>query len=308
MNYDVFISHASEDKDKIVRALAVALQEAGLRVWYDEFALRVGDSLSQAIDRGLAEASHGIVVLSPMFFQKRWPRRELDGLVQRQTSQIETFRIIPILHDVTPDEVRAFSPILGDTFSILASKGLEQVVARVVEVLSPESLPTDSYRGPQTGMHVGSNQRALSACLGLVAKYLGISPDGVELTVRLLSEDLHCLRTVFSIRFGGQLWEGTQDIFLLVPPAISRVFSLSDTSTVNPRWNDQNLGRQRRIESFVSLPLHAPAGDKEIRGVTTIAFNQKNRFTKAHTEFFTELGAVISALVFADDEGRPTKR
>ena len=52
--YDVFISHASEDKDSIVRSLANALTELGLKVWYDEFTLRIGDSLRQKIDRGLA--------------------------------------------------------------------------------------------------------------------------------------------------------------------------------------------------------------------------------------------------------------
>ena len=54
--HDVFISHASEDKDAIVRPLANALVNEGLDVWYDEFALHIGDSLRQKIDRGLAKA------------------------------------------------------------------------------------------------------------------------------------------------------------------------------------------------------------------------------------------------------------
>jgi hypothetical protein len=48
--YDVFISHASEDKDAIVRDLAHGLQQRGLEVWYDEFALRIGDSLRRKIE------------------------------------------------------------------------------------------------------------------------------------------------------------------------------------------------------------------------------------------------------------------
>ena len=46
-SHDVFISHASEDKDAIVRPLANALISCGLKVWYDEFTLRIGDSLRQ---------------------------------------------------------------------------------------------------------------------------------------------------------------------------------------------------------------------------------------------------------------------
>ena len=65
MLYDVFICHASDDKDEFVRPLAKALRSHHLEVWYDEFALDVGDSLREAIDRGLAASRYGIVVLSP---------------------------------------------------------------------------------------------------------------------------------------------------------------------------------------------------------------------------------------------------
>lgn len=54
--HDVFISHASEDKDTVVRALANALIDQGLDVWYDEFELRIGDSLRRKIDLGLANS------------------------------------------------------------------------------------------------------------------------------------------------------------------------------------------------------------------------------------------------------------
>ena len=71
--YDVFVSHATEDKEEVARPIANALTEAGLRVWYDEFELRIGDSLRRKIDHGLARSRFGIVVLSPSFFAKKWP-------------------------------------------------------------------------------------------------------------------------------------------------------------------------------------------------------------------------------------------
>ena len=52
MLHDVFICHASEDKDEFVRPLAEALKSHHLEVWYDEFTVDVGDSLREAIDRG----------------------------------------------------------------------------------------------------------------------------------------------------------------------------------------------------------------------------------------------------------------
>ena len=85
-SYDVFISHASEDKDDIVRSLAHALSSQDLEVWYDEFTLLIGDSLRQKIDKGLANSRVGLVVLSRAFLSKGWTNYELDGIVTRSIS------------------------------------------------------------------------------------------------------------------------------------------------------------------------------------------------------------------------------
>lgn len=80
MEWDVFVSHASEDKD-FVRKLVTALESAGLLVWFDEMMLQAGDSLRRSIDRGLSKSEYGVVVLSNNFFAKEWPKKELDGLI-----------------------------------------------------------------------------------------------------------------------------------------------------------------------------------------------------------------------------------
>ena len=66
--WDAFISHASEDKDSIVRELTTELQKFHLKVWYDEFSLNVGDSLSKSIDEGLIYSNFGIII-SPDFLR-----------------------------------------------------------------------------------------------------------------------------------------------------------------------------------------------------------------------------------------------
>src|SRR5579864_5637094 len=71
--WDFFISHASEDKQAIARPLADALLAMGIRVWYDDFSLAVGDSLRESVDRGLSRSRFGIVILSHHFFSKHWP-------------------------------------------------------------------------------------------------------------------------------------------------------------------------------------------------------------------------------------------
>lgn len=117
--YDAFISHAFEDKEEIVRSLAEALQERGVSVWYDEFELKVGDSLRRSIDKGLIKSRFGIVVLSPAFFAKNWTQYELDGLVAKE--MVGGKVILPIWHKISKDEVMSYSPSLADKLALSTS-------------------------------------------------------------------------------------------------------------------------------------------------------------------------------------------
>lgn len=132
--YDVFISHATEDKDEIVRPLANALVENGLKVWYDEFALRLGDSLRRKIDSGLANSRFGVVVLSHAFFDKNWPQYELDGLVTREMTGEQI--ILPLWHRITKSEVIARSPSLADKLARNTSDfTVAEIAAEIADVI-----------------------------------------------------------------------------------------------------------------------------------------------------------------------------
>ena len=132
--FDVFISHASEDKDEVVRPLAEALRHGGLDVWYDEFELRIGDSLRRKIDSGLARSRFGIVVLSQDFFRKGWPNYELDGLVTRAVSGEQV--LLPIWHNITKKELIQYSPSLADKLArSTATHTVEEIAAEIIEVI-----------------------------------------------------------------------------------------------------------------------------------------------------------------------------
>ncbi|MNU18569.1 TIR domain-containing protein [Chryseobacterium scophthalmum] len=117
--YDFFISHASEDKQDIVRDLAEALKENGFQVWYDEFELKIGDSLRKKIDSGLINSKYGIIIVSPSFVKKNWPEYELNGMVAREMNGHKV--ILPIWHKITKDEVLKFSPTLADKMALNTS-------------------------------------------------------------------------------------------------------------------------------------------------------------------------------------------
>ncbi|WP_272700901.1 DUF1883 domain-containing protein [Desulfovibrio sp. Fe33] len=133
--HDVFISHASEDKDEIVRSLANALIGQGLSVWYDEFSLRIGDSLRQKIDKGLATSRVCLVVLSQSFISKGWTNYELDGIVTRSISGEQI--LLPIWHNITKQQVMDFSPSLADKVArSTATHTVDEIAIEIAELLN----------------------------------------------------------------------------------------------------------------------------------------------------------------------------
>lgn len=129
--WDVFVSHATEDKDDVVRPLVSELETRDVRVWYDEFELRIGDSLRRKIDTGLARSRFGVVVLSRSFFAKNWPQYELDGLVTREMTGEQV--ILPLWHDITKAELIRHSPSLADK---VARSTTEWTLAEIAEEIA----------------------------------------------------------------------------------------------------------------------------------------------------------------------------
>lgn len=133
--HDVFISHASEDKEAVVRPLAAALVAEGLDVWYDEFELRIVDSLRRKIDQGLANCRVGLVVLSHSFIAKGWTNHELDGIVTRSVSGEQV--LLPIWHNISKQEVVAYSPSLADKVArSTATHTVEEIAKEIAELIA----------------------------------------------------------------------------------------------------------------------------------------------------------------------------
>jgi TIR domain len=128
-SWDVFICHASEDKHTVARPLANELSARGLRVWIDESEIRLGDSLRDAIDMGLAHSQFGVVILSVHFFAKDWAKSELDGLITREINDKKI--VLPVWHKLTPRDVRASSPILAGRFAVSTEEGLPAVARKI---------------------------------------------------------------------------------------------------------------------------------------------------------------------------------
>lgn len=111
--YDVFVSHATEDKESFVNELVAALQNFGVNVWYDATEIGWGDSLRKRIDEGIRLSRFGIVVLSPDYIAdgKYWTGQELDSLFQKESATEKV--LLPVWHNLTKKQVLEYSPLIA---------------------------------------------------------------------------------------------------------------------------------------------------------------------------------------------------
>jgi hypothetical protein len=144
--WDIFISHASEDTKIVAQPLADTLRRAGVKVWLDEYELKIGDSLIGRIEEGLSKSRFGAVILSPAFLAKLWPKKELAGLRARE---VEGRRVVlPIWHSVEEATVREFSPILADTVSANTAQGIDHVAKSILDAIFAPTSDSPSAKNP----------------------------------------------------------------------------------------------------------------------------------------------------------------
>ncbi len=199
-DYDLFISHASEDKEGFVRELVDLLVERGLHVWFDEAELQVGDSLVSAIDNGLSRSRFGVVILSRAFFGKQWPRAELDALATRELSGDGRVVVLPIWLDVGREDVAAYSPLLANKLALRSSEGVQAIADKlerrvrgeepVVSAATPTRLEPSLLRGRISphihSPYIQSEDHALSSRVAIAATV----PTDPEPTLRPATQQL----------------------------------------------------------------------------------------------------------------------
>jgi RNase P subunit RPR2 len=109
------------------RLLAMALAECGVAVWFDEWELRPGDSITAGIEAGLSSADAFVVFWSKHAASSQWVNMELRASVRNRVED-GTLRIVPILVDDTPLPV-----LLADYrgFALARCKDLRQIAGEI---------------------------------------------------------------------------------------------------------------------------------------------------------------------------------
>ncbi len=139
LEFDLFISHASEVKIEFVEPLANELKRMGLKVWYDKAFIGNGDSLRQKIDYGISASKYAVIVFSKNYFRNRWTTAELDAIFSQERSLGK--RIIPIIYDVNIKYISENTPLLSAKLAIeKKNKTINEIAQIIYNDIQNESL------------------------------------------------------------------------------------------------------------------------------------------------------------------------
>jgi len=131
--WDVFISHASEDKDSIARPLALALQTHGLTTWLDAEEMFGHEPLDQRIEDGLRSSKIIVLILSSSFLSKEWTTREMMLALELETPQ--KCVVVPLMHNLDDDDIDQIPPKLRNRPGVSTKDSFETAFVRLVATI-----------------------------------------------------------------------------------------------------------------------------------------------------------------------------
>lgn len=148
---DVFLCHASEDKEEVVRPIYNALTDAGIKCWLDEAEILAGDSITKKVNEGLAESRYVMVILSSSFLEKNWPDRELNASLSEEASS-GLVRVVPILvgdnSEIEAILLKYF--LIKDKYYLMWNGNIDEIVQAIQKRLGHSVAESRQPSIPQT--------------------------------------------------------------------------------------------------------------------------------------------------------------
>lgn len=153
---DIFICHASEDKEEIVRPVVEAFTQANISCWYDEAEIKWGDSITQKVNEGLSMSRYVIVVFSTSFVEKNWPQRELNSVLNLEASTGEV-KVLPLIvgSQREQSDILAKYPLLNDKRYLPWDGNLRKIVEALQSRLGTDTGGADASTQHVAGKGVG---------------------------------------------------------------------------------------------------------------------------------------------------------
>ena len=139
--YDVFISHATPDKEDVVNELVKQLHNLGIKVWVDKNNITWGSSSRASMDEGLKKARYGIVILSPSYIaeDRYWTKAEMDALFQLESATGRKI-LLPVWHGLSLEDVMNFSPLIATRNALnTATMSIAEIAIQVAKIIRTEN-------------------------------------------------------------------------------------------------------------------------------------------------------------------------
>lgn len=148
----IFISHSSKDKS-FVRRLAEDLRNLGVPVWFDEWELKVGDSLNFKIEEGIKDSSWLAVVISSNSINSKWVQKELNAAFSKELQRNNVF-ILPILMEDCEVPLFLKDKVFAD-FRKSYEKGFEALIKSLIPVnpYYPKSISKETVDKKEPVIH-----------------------------------------------------------------------------------------------------------------------------------------------------------
>lgn len=143
--YDVFISHASEDKDAIARPLYEALAKRGVKAFLDEAHIGWGENFTKKINTALGAARHVVAIVSSASVAKDWPVLELNTALALETSGQKT--VLPVVVG-RPDLTKL--PLIAGKDYYVWNGDPEALAERVKQIVRKDLMGAARRRSPNS--------------------------------------------------------------------------------------------------------------------------------------------------------------
>ena len=131
---DVFLCHAWDDRKGAAKELNDLLEGLGVKVWFSEKDIGLGEPFMRAIDKGLANSRVGIVLVTPAMLSTL-PN---EGVADKELSALLAGeRLVPIVHQTTYDALREVSPLLASRNGLnTTDNSMVEVAAKLAELVT----------------------------------------------------------------------------------------------------------------------------------------------------------------------------
>ena len=178
--WDVFISHASEDKETIVEPLVQLLEENGISCWYDKKDIGWGDSIVESISNGLKKSKYALVVLSENFISKGWTKAELNSMLNMEIENAQK-KVLPLLVGDEKEIIERL-PLLRDKKYLIWEDNPFDIAKQLLVVLNKPIIIQEPKINPKLLQHYRKivdeyeNEEIFGNTNGLTLKKIYVEP------------------------------------------------------------------------------------------------------------------------------------